>query len=188
MPLDDAFSKSVEKMQLSALKRCWSKLAIATIEATESLFSSSFLLISMSSLTFLLSLSIIQVFAAVTQWIKYDLPTRKQFLSQLLEHVRLPLCEPLFLVRTVSEDMVVMADTGCRHFVDEAKVNGVLLRIAPILHPMFSIFAFQNYHLLDAYRHERLNMQGHRFRPRKVFSGEVLYAGMMKYCGSCFLF
>ncbi|KAK6058272.1 BTB And Kelch [Cooperia oncophora] len=38
-------------------------------------------------------------------------------------------------------------------------------------------FLSKNYHLLDAYRHERLNMQGHRFRPRKVFSGEVLYAG-----------
>ncbi|KAK5965554.1 BTB domain-containing protein [Trichostrongylus colubriformis] len=45
-----------------------------------------------------------QVFDAVIKWINFDLTTRKSLLSQLLQHVRLPLCQPKFLVDVVSKN------------------------------------------------------------------------------------
>lgn len=60
-------------------------------------------------------------------------------IAQVLEHVRLPLCQAKFLVSTVSEDPLVKSDAHCRDLVDEAK----------------------NYLLLPL---ERPNMQGPRTR------------------------
>ncbi|PIO69968.1 kelch repeat protein [Teladorsagia circumcincta] len=74
--------------------------------------------------------------------------------EQLLEHVRLSLCPPAFLVNIVTKDSLVRADAACRDLVDEAK----------------------NYQLLRLSAHEQINMQGQHARPRKVFSGEILYA------------
>ncbi len=56
--------------------------------------------------------------------------------------MRLPLCNPKFLVGTVGADTLIKADESCRELVDEAK----------------------NYLLLPQ---ERPMMQGPRTRPRK---------------------
>ncbi|VDK73057.1 unnamed protein product [Litomosoides sigmodontis] len=92
------------------------------------------------------------VFRAAMEWIRHDLSNRRQFLSKVLEHVRLPLCPAKFLVSVVSEDPLIKIDAQCRDLVDEAK----------------------NYLLLPL---ERPNMQGPRTRSRKPLRyGEVLYA------------
>ncbi|KRY65537.1 Kelch-like protein 20, partial [Trichinella pseudospiralis] len=93
-----------------------------------------------------------QVFKAVMAWVRHDLANRRHLLSQVLEHVRLPLCNAKFLVGTVSSDLLVKSDESARELVDEAK----------------------NYLLLPL---ERPRMQGPRTRPRKlVLYGEILYA------------
>ncbi|XP_068227244.1 kelch-like protein diablo isoform X2 [Palaemon carinicauda] len=93
-----------------------------------------------------------QVFSAVMAWVKYNVTERRPFLAQVLEHVRLPLLSPKFLVGTVGSDLLIKSDEACRDLVDEAK----------------------NYLLLPQ---ERPLMQGPRTRPRKpVKTGEVLFA------------
>lgn len=70
-----------------------------------------------------------------------------------MQHVRLPLLSPKFLVGTVGSDLLIRSDECCRDLVDEAK----------------------NYLLLPQ---ERPLMQGPRTRPRKpTRRGEVLFAG-----------
>jgi len=75
--------------------------------------------------------------------------------AKVLQHVRLPLMSPKFLVGTVGSDLLVKSDDVCRDLVDEAK----------------------NYLLLPQ---ERPQMQGPRTRPRKpIRCGEVLFAGQL---------
>ncbi|XP_065575475.1 kelch-like protein diablo [Artemia franciscana] len=93
-----------------------------------------------------------QVFNAAMGWIKYNVTERRICLPQILQHVRLPLLTPKFLVNTVSTDPLIKADDVCRDLVDEAK----------------------NYLLLPQ---ERPLMQGPRTRPRKpIRRGELLFA------------
>lgn len=73
---------------------------------------------------------------------------------QVVQHVRLPLMSPKFLVGTVGSELLIKSDDTCRDLVDEAK----------------------NYLLLPQ---ERPLMQGPRTRPRKpIRCGEVLFAGI----------
>ena len=83
---------------------------------------------------------------------------------QVLQHVRLPLCHPKFIVNTVSEEILIKGDQESRDLVDEAK----------------------NYLLLPL---DRSNMQGPRTRPRKpVRWREILYAGTLILPKSVFQF
>ncbi|CAJ0572254.1 unnamed protein product, partial [Mesorhabditis spiculigera] len=100
-----------------------------------------------------------QVFEAVKRWIHCDLAGRRQHLATVLEYIRLPLCDPKFLVSVVSEDPLVKADPAARDLVDEAK----------------------NYLLLPL---ERAHMQGPRTRLRRAaYCGEVLYSVGGWCCG-----
>ncbi|XP_078493321.1 kelch-like protein 20 [Ciona intestinalis] len=91
------------------------------------------------------------VYKAVTTWIKHDLKDRRNLLPKVLQHVRLPLLTPKFLVGVVSVDPFIHGDEQCRDLVDEAK----------------------NYMLLPQ---ERPLMQGPRTRPRRPITREVLFA------------
>ena len=51
-----------------------------------------------------------QVFSAVMGWIKYNVSERRPTLYQVLQHVRLPLLNPKFLVGTVGGDILVKSD------------------------------------------------------------------------------
>ncbi|ESO08162.1 hypothetical protein HELRODRAFT_98278 [Helobdella robusta] len=92
------------------------------------------------------------VFNAIMAWVRFNVPERRQHLPLVLQHVRLPLMSPKFLVGTVGSDLLIKSDDVCRDLVDEAK----------------------NYLLLPQ---ERPHMQGPRTRPRKpIRCGEVLFA------------
>jgi kelch-like protein 20 len=93
-----------------------------------------------------------QVYQAVMNWIRHEINDRKQYLNQLMCHVRLPLLDTKFLVTKVGNDPLVRQDQACRDLIDEAK----------------------DYHLLPQ---ERSLIQGPRTKPRKPFiTGEVLFA------------
>ena len=66
------------------------------------------------------------VFDTVVQWIEHDLPNRKKFFKSLLEHVRLPLLPPKYLVDVVEKSCYVKTDLQCRDLVDEAKNRHLL--------------------------------------------------------------
>lgn len=93
-----------------------------------------------------------QVYGAAMAWVKYNIAERRQHLPVVLQHVRMPLLSPKFLVGTVGSDLLIKSDETCRDLLDEAK----------------------NYLLLPQ---ERPHMQGPRTRPRKpIRRGEVLFA------------
>ena len=60
-----------------------------------------------------------QVFSAVISWVKYNVTDRRHK-SQVLQHVRLPVFSPKFLVRS---------DDACRDLVDEAKNYYLLCKV-----------------------------------------------------------
>lgn len=93
-----------------------------------------------------------QVYQAVMNWIGQNVNERKQYLGQLMSHVRLPLLNTKFLVTKVGNDPLIKQDQVCRDLIDEAK----------------------DYHLLPL---DRSSMQGPRTKPRKPFLvSEILFA------------
>jgi len=74
-----------------------------------------------------------QVYNAVMLWLKYNVAERRQHLSQILQHVRMPLLSPKFLVGTVGSDLLVRSDEACRDLVDEAKNYLLLPQERPLM-------------------------------------------------------
>ncbi|KAG8436686.1 hypothetical protein GDO86_007685 [Hymenochirus boettgeri] len=74
-----------------------------------------------------------QVFNAVMAWVKYSIQERRPQLPQVLQHVRLPLLSPKFLVGTVGSDPLIKSDEECRDLVDEAKNYLLLPQERPLM-------------------------------------------------------
>ena len=66
------------------------------------------------------------VFDMVVSWVEHDRESRKSEFKELLEHVRLPLLSPNFLVDVVEKSSYVRTDFSCRDLVDEAKNRHLL--------------------------------------------------------------
>uniref|UniRef100_H2Z133 Kelch-like protein 20 n=1 Tax=Ciona savignyi TaxID=51511 RepID=H2Z133_CIOSA len=97
-------------------------------------------------------LQMVEIQEICSEFLKRQLdPTNCLGIRAVLQHVRLPLLTPKFLVGVVSVDPFIHSDEQCRDLIDEAK----------------------NYMLLPQ---ERPLMQGPRTRPRRPITREVLFA------------
>ncbi|XP_076805545.1 kelch-like protein 21 isoform X1 [Clavelina lepadiformis] len=61
------------------------------------------------------------VFDAVMSWVQHDVTSRKFLLPRLLEHVRLPLVRPQFLLDVVQADPLIKNNKECEKFLNEAQ-------------------------------------------------------------------
>lgn len=61
-----------------------------------------------------------QVFEAVITWTMHDLENRRDLISQLIEHVRLPLLSQDYLIQRVEEEPLVKHNSRCKDFLIEA--------------------------------------------------------------------
>lgn len=62
-----------------------------------------------------------KVYEALISWVKKDLQARKQFFSELIQLIRLPLVSPYYLVDVVEKDELVQASPSCRELLLEAQ-------------------------------------------------------------------
>ncbi|KAI8499884.1 Kelch-like protein 8 [Branchiostoma belcheri] len=62
-----------------------------------------------------------QVYEAVMKWVKHDIATRKQHVSDIFRHVRFPMLQPSFLMSAVEQEEMLRKDHSCRDLIDEAK-------------------------------------------------------------------
>ena len=62
-----------------------------------------------------------QVYESLMRWVKHDIKERRQFLPEVLKHVRLPLLDRSYLVSIVGTETLIRQNESCRDLVDEAK-------------------------------------------------------------------
>ncbi|CAH1118683.1 unnamed protein product [Phaedon cochleariae] len=60
------------------------------------------------------------VFTAVLNWVKHDLAERSQYISKLMQHVRLPLVNREFLMTRVDNEKLIRDNNDCRELLLEA--------------------------------------------------------------------
>ena len=75
-----------------------------------------------------------QVYFAVMNWIKHDLPNRKHQLTELLSLVKLPLLGRDFLMFTVEPDELIRSNLNCKDLIIEAMKYHLLPEMRPYLH------------------------------------------------------
>ncbi|XP_029345645.1 kelch-like protein 3 isoform X2 [Acyrthosiphon pisum] len=60
-----------------------------------------------------------KIFESVIRWVKHDLESRKQFLPQLMEHVRLPLTSKDYIWKNVFKEPLLIDCSKCKGYVFE---------------------------------------------------------------------
>ncbi|KAL0274518.1 UNVERIFIED_CONTAM: hypothetical protein PYX00_002618 [Menopon gallinae] len=61
-----------------------------------------------------------KVFECVIAWVYHDLEKRKEYLAELMEHVRLPLLSQEYLVQRVEEEPLLKPNIQCKDYLIEA--------------------------------------------------------------------
>ena len=64
-----------------------------------------------------------KVFESVISWINFATDQRSQYLSQLLEHVRLPLLSQEYLLNRVDCEPLLKTNDHCKDFIIEVGLN-----------------------------------------------------------------
>lgn len=112
---------------------------LANFESLADQHTDEFMKLSASQLTSLLSdnalcvASEYRLFDLVTGWVSHDLRTREQYVSQLMFHVRLPLCTGEELVERVSREPLVTSNSDCYRLLVEAKDYHIVVYKQPLL-------------------------------------------------------
>ena len=62
-----------------------------------------------------------KVYEALLGWINYDLENRREFFVDLMEHIRLPLVSPYYLVDVVENEALFNLSPRCKELLQEAQ-------------------------------------------------------------------
>nr|CAB3259722.1 kelch-like protein 2 [Phallusia mammillata] len=74
-----------------------------------------------------------KVYEAVMTWVRYDVTSRQQHLAKVLEHIRLPLVRPEYLLDVVQTDLLIKENKECEKFLDEARRFQLLVDQRPLM-------------------------------------------------------
>jgi len=112
---------------------------LANFESLADQHRDEFMKLSASQLISLLSdnalciASEYRLFELVVAWIRHDMRTREQHISQLMFHVRLPLCTGEELVEKISREPLVTTNSDCYRLLVEAKDYHIVVYKQPLL-------------------------------------------------------
>ncbi|XP_071439101.1 ring canal kelch homolog [Hetaerina americana] len=67
-----------------------------------------------------------KVFECIVTWVRHDIDERKQYLAELMEHVRFPLLSHEFLVQRVRLEPLMEANIQCKDFLVKALIYQLL--------------------------------------------------------------
>jgi len=112
---------------------------LANFESLADQITDEFMKLSATQLTSMLSDNALcvsseyRLFDLVIGWVRHDLQAREQHISQLMFHVRLPLCTGEELVERISREPLVTTNSDCYRLLVEAKDYHIVVYKQPLL-------------------------------------------------------
>ncbi|CAH1710740.1 unnamed protein product [Aphis gossypii] len=73
-----------------------------------------------------------KLFECVIHWVKYDMDSRKDFVPELMEHVRLPLVSNQYLLDNVLHEPLLKTSPKCKDYIIEALQFHLLKYLEPL--------------------------------------------------------